>query len=1217
MRSRVYSIFFFLLLPMLMLGYVQENNASFIVQGKVIDATNGSIIPYCGIKVLNLTTGTASNELGEFELRVNEFPVTLTFSHINFEDYQLTISEATDVLEIRLNPLLNLLETVVLETPKLKNDPNASKLAKRVYRKVSSRLNRELKYGKAFYRQKTKTDNLYTEFSEILFDAEYNGGGVLKWDILEGRYALNEAGVNNKNYTRLTQILKGFQPDTEDIIFPLHPELEEHYYVNFKDRFNANGDEIVILKFTPRNPLETPIFRGEAYINTASDELLKLSCIVRNDKLDLVSLTEKNAQKKNYMLAFDLVFKTDDIQGQVLDYLKVDQEFDYFKDDTFFSHVSSTSNLTFIEHYITTERRRLGRQFRRNNSDWQNLDQIGYNSAYWENNPIVKRTPIEAEVIEAFEKDNAFESIFLNSKDEITVIQSRITQDSLIQNMERLLDGYNEALPVEKVYLHTDKKVVGVGDNLWYSAYVVLGPLHNYSSASKTLHVELINNDGELVLEQKKRLYDGTSLGNFTIAKDIPSGNYELRAYTNWMKDTAPEKLFRKTIIVDNPLQPEAVETASSELDIQFLPEGGYIIAGLRNRVALKVCNTNGLPQAVSGQIVDSKGNFVTRFQASAGGMGTFTILPLAGETYMAKLDNGTNYDLPNTMISGYNMFVNNLDLGTIQVRIQATADIRDRDIYLIGSVRNYKFFQGKYNLKNRPFIDIEVPKNRFPSGIVTLTLVDKEMRPWSERIVFINHKNELNITAEMSNSVHRDSVNLQISVKDFSDAPVAANLSLGITNTNQIKKRDSQSNILSYLLLESDLKGEIGDPNMFLNDTSRRTQYGLDLIMLTHGWRKFNWLMEGNNSLNVSDYQFNDSYSISGTVTAKDNVPLRNTDLDLIVKTSSEILMYSTKTGDAGEFTFEGMNHLGEFELTFNAYDQKRKPLESEVSLSEESIMKLGPICISTLNANQDIDTNIMDQEYLNNVIEGFELEQDGVTALDEVVVEGRKKERVKLTPSFMNAEADDVIFVEEKDPDLMSVLNRGSGVFMTGDPQQPKIRIQGVGDVIWVIDGITIAPNTSIEAGGADRLASPTLNSMISPSPAPIAIRSLDVNNIERVEIIKGPRVSMLGARGIGAAILIYTKTGGTNPSKTIDSPQLNTAGFALERSFYIPKYLKVNNTNYSATHFWKGAVLTDDNGNATITIPRLSSGEFQLAIEALSFNGLPGYLLETIKQ
>lgn len=108
----------------------------------------------------------------------------------------------------------------------------------------------------------------------------------------------------------------------------------------------------------------------------------------------------------------------------------------------------------------------MGRQFSKDKSDWQKLNAIGYNQQFWRENAIVKRTPIEEEIINSFEKNNAFESIFLNSRELIALTQSNISDDIFIQEIEKNILNYNSYQPVEKVYLHTDKELLTENENL-------------------------------------------------------------------------------------------------------------------------------------------------------------------------------------------------------------------------------------------------------------------------------------------------------------------------------------------------------------------------------------------------------------------------------------------------------------------------------------------------------------------------------------------------------------------------------------------------------------------------------------------------------------------------------------------------------------------------------------------------------------------------------
>lgn len=403
---------------------------SYTIKGTLINKTSGRAIPYCSVSLMNSSIRTSSNELGEFEIKTISLPAKLIFSHNSYKKGITTISDIKPNLIIKLVSLENVLDEIVIKTviPK-KKDRHALNLAKNAYKRIllTSRKNKN-NYAKAFYRQKSKNDNEYTEFIEIFYDLHYNTNGVKQSEIIQGRYALERNSINNKNFTLFSKILKSAQPKFNNLIFPLNQNIEDYYTVNLVKTFVLDGAEIAVIKFTPikgkklsaysaetfsnGSNKELPIFEGEAYINTSNFDLLKINYRIQNDKIKLIRLKDKNAARKNHKLSYEITFRKNSLNSLVIDYIKVDQEFDYYKNEKLITHLSTTSNLTFFEYYTNTSaRKRMRRQFSRRYSDWQKLSLIGYDNEFWENNPMVKRTPIEKKVIADFEKRNKFQFV--------------------------------------------------------------------------------------------------------------------------------------------------------------------------------------------------------------------------------------------------------------------------------------------------------------------------------------------------------------------------------------------------------------------------------------------------------------------------------------------------------------------------------------------------------------------------------------------------------------------------------------------------------------------------------------------------------------------------------------------------------------------------------------------------------------------------------------
>ena len=96
----------------------------------------------------------------------------------------------------------------------------------------------------------------------------------------------------------------------------------------------------------------------------------------------------------------------------------------------------------------------------------------------------------------------------------------------------------------EKIYLHTDRSYYFCGQILWFKAYVENAENNEPLSLSKVAYVEVLNNLHQPVLQAKISLEDGAGSGSFALPLSLQSGNYELRAYTNWMKNDAADHYF-------------------------------------------------------------------------------------------------------------------------------------------------------------------------------------------------------------------------------------------------------------------------------------------------------------------------------------------------------------------------------------------------------------------------------------------------------------------------------------------------------------------------------------------------------------------------------------------------------------------------------------------------------------------------------------------------
>lgn len=122
------------------------------------------------------------------------------------------------------------------------------------------------------------------------------------------------------------------------------------------------------------------------------------------------------------------------------------------------------------------------------------------------------------------------------------------------------------------------------------------------------------------------------------------------------------------------------------------------------------------------------------------------------------------------------------------------------------------------------------------------LLLVDNFGHPRTERLIYIHKPRQAPLVsghADKPEYAARERVRVDLSLSQ-NGKPLSGCFSVSVTDAHTVKADSLEENIRSYLLLSSDLKGYIHDPQYYFLDDSPLRLYHLDLVMMTHGWRRF-----------------------------------------------------------------------------------------------------------------------------------------------------------------------------------------------------------------------------------------------------------------------------------------------------------------------------------------------------------------------------------------
>ncbi|REE01511.1 hypothetical protein [Marinoscillum furvescens] len=156
---------------------------------------------------------------------------------------------------------------------------------------------------------------------------------------------------------------------------------------------------------------------------------------------------------------------------------------------------------------------------------------------------------------------------------------------------------------LEQVAVHLNTDLLLAGETLQYATYCTSVATGMPSNLSSVAYVELIGADQKPVFQHKIGLDKGQGQGDFFISSLVPTGTYQLIAYTRWMRNFDTYTSTKISII--NPFEayePPAVQASKA---FKWYPEGGALVAGAENRLAYRVTDAW---LGAKGRIVDEQG---------------------------------------------------------------------------------------------------------------------------------------------------------------------------------------------------------------------------------------------------------------------------------------------------------------------------------------------------------------------------------------------------------------------------------------------------------------------------------------------------------------------------------------------------------------------------------------------------------------------------------
>lgn len=762
--------------------------------------------------------------------------------------------------------------------------------------------------------------------------------------------------------------------------------------------------------------------------------------------------------------------------------------------------------------------------------------------------------------------------------------------------------------PQEKVYLQTDKPHYTAGENIWFRAYLVNAVTHAPSRASRYVYVELCNRQDSVVKKVKIVKRDSVFQGYLPLSLDIAQGDYMLRAYSYAMQGVGEEYLFKKKVRVVNPrqlaqhaeparpIQQSAGTTLNKpdenrgDMDVCFFPEGGQFLAGSLQVTAFKAVDQHGMPVEISGVIENSEGDTMVYINTLHDGMGKFRLPVYSGMQYKARVStrNGLEkmFDLPEVKDDGIGVKLLWNDTLIKYAVVKAQGAVVPQDLYVM--------------VHSRGFVYSVLPVNEFPvgelstrdmlEGIAHIVLFDSQYRVWSQRLYFVRRpdKPELKLEADKNIYYHRELATLELGFEESERSRLEGSFSVAVVSDRKVNESMSHTHILTDLLLTSDLKGYIESPDYYFEDTNRMAARDLDLVMLTHGWTRFDVAKEMKGEVEPDEFYVEKGQFLAGHVK---NFSGKKSTLAQLLILSSAGHVQMVNADSSGRFLLEGIEYYDSTSFVVQATKQNGKR-SVEVFQEADRFLPVSNFFPYYPEAKQE------EAEFLSRYGQNFYYENgQKIYLLDEAVVQRhvRRKYDNPVERQYV-AQLDSADIAGMRELDIRQLIERlGYGIQVEGN----CVTRLGRDTLAIIINDLPVMDFSEVTLLQAE------------------FVHRISFINTRDAFIFYGDRVNeYMGQKLQRSGGLLYITVDPAHRISRPDHPSLAVfipLGIQRPAEFYSPKYDRTdtpgsgNESDERSTIYWNPVVHISKDSTARVSFYTADlSGTYTVTVEGVTTGG-----------
>lgn len=745
------------------------------------------------------------------------------------------------------------------------------------------------------------------------------------------------------------------------------------------------------------------------------------------------------------------------------------------------------------------------------------------------------------------------------------MVSSRV----VAQEIDSIMDAHANIFPKEKMHIHFDKQLYNKEETIWYKLYLLAEYMP--SPLSKNVYVNWYDTEGKMLRQTVAPLFQATAKGSFDIPTDYKGEFVRVKAYTSWMLNDDTSFIYQRDIPINKGI-PVAKTKPVRKTRLELFPEGGNLVYGIDEKIAFKASDQQGRPVMVKAQLMNQKNQVLDTLRVKHDGMGFFFLKPVPEEQY--RVDWIDEYGMKgSTQLTGIQKeglslsITGTNDKALIQVERTAKVPENMQQLYLLVHMNERPVYKLRLNMTAKTVINTAVPIEELQTGILQFSLFTNDWIPLEERILFVNNRMH-----EFNSKINPGIVSLEKRGKNILEILVsdtaATNMSISITDAEL--SGEEQHTIFSDFLISHQLRGYIHNPAYYLKSDADTITARLDLVMLTNGWRRFDWDKLKAATQPVLKYAPETEFiKLKGKVYGMESGRVGGPELlNVIMKgkdsSSSVYFIPIQKDGSFDEplsiffdtarvyYNFNEKNKTGFVGQVQLGNGLLRKEPGSTIRMEQMPVFQVWSDSIGLARMN----FFLQEQEKLRRSM--------ATTTLQEVVVKAKIKDPIQVLDEkyasglFSGGDAYSFDLINDNMPGALNVLSylqgKVAGLQISGSGSQMSMS--------W--------------RGGTPSLY---LNEMITNVDM---IQSIPITDIAYIKVMRPPFFGS-GGGGADGAIAIYTKRGGdvqrNDPNKKgMESTIL--AGYSKFKEFYNPVYTKepTYEADTRSTLYWNPYIITN---------------------------------------